>query len=222
MPATERRLTSATRSRYASCRQSAARFGQAPGKPLLRLTTPAVRKGFRYRSMSTHFRYSVPKFRQTVVIAAALTALVSALAWMLLVAFSSRHPWLWTALVGTVFFGFVSAPSIMRYMRNETVLAVLPTGLYHARTGADPISWESIREIVLRQAENEFQLDVYLWKPQGPIQGRNQGRSQGGPAQPDMTIELAPLDAPPAAIVESIGRHARIRLETGQLAGVMG
>jgi hypothetical protein len=164
--------------------------------------------------MSTHFRYSVPKFRQTIIIAAALTGLVSALAWMLLVAFSSRHPWLWTATVATVFFGFVSAPSIVRFLRNETVLAVLPTGLYHARTGADPVSWESIREIVLRQAENEFQLDVYLWKPQG--------RPQGGSAQPDLTIELASLDAPPAAIVESIGRHARIRLETGQLAGVMG
>jgi hypothetical protein len=164
--------------------------------------------------MSTHFRYSVPKFRQTVVIAAALTALVSALAWMLLVAFSSRHPWLWTAFVAMIFFGFVSAPSIIRFLRNETVLAILPTGLYHARTSGDPISWESIREIVLRQAENEFQLDVYLWKPQG--------NPQRGPAEPEITIELAPLDAPPAAIVEAIGRHARVRLETGQLAGVMG
>jgi hypothetical protein len=185
------------------------------GQLLQNLASPIFRKGFRRRSMSTHFRYSVPKFRQTVIIAAALTALVSALAWMLLVAFASRHPWLWTGLVATVFFGFVSAPSIVRYLRNETVLAVLPTGLYHARSGTDPVSWENIREIVLRQAENEFQLDVYLWKPQGRPLG-------GGPALPDLSIELAPLDAPPATIVEAIGRHARIRLETGQLAGVMG
>lgn len=173
----------------------------------------------RYRNMSAHFRYSVPKFRQTVIIAAALTALVSALAWMLLVAFSSRHPWLWTALVATVFFGFVSAPSILRFLRNEVVLAVLPTGLYHARTGPDPLSWEGIREIVVRQAESEFQLDVYLWKAQP---GSEAIGGQVSQPKPDVSIELGPLDAPPAAIVEEIGRYARVRLETGQLAGVMG
>jgi hypothetical protein len=169
--------------------------------------------------MSAHFRYSVPKFRQTVIIAAALTALVSALAWMLLVAFASRHPWLWTALVATVFFGFVSAPSILRFLRNEVVLAVLPTGLYHARIGPDPLSWEGIREIVVRQAESEFQLDVYLWKAQP---GSEATGGQASQPKPDVSIELGPLDAPPAAIIEEIGRYARVRLETGQLAGVMG
>jgi hypothetical protein len=169
--------------------------------------------------MSAHFRYSVPKFRQTVIIAAALTALVASLAWMLLVAFGSRNPWLWTAIVATVFFGFVSASSILRFLRNEVVLAVLPTGLYHARTGPDPLSWESIREVVVRQAESEFRLDVYLWKAQTGLNGI---RGDGTQPKPDVSIELGPLDAPPAAIVEEIGRYARVRLETGQLAGVMG
>lgn len=159
--------------------------------------------------MATQYRYSRPKFQVTLAVALALTAMVTWLAWMMLTAFGNQHARAWSALVALVFFGFVSARAILRFLRDAVVVAVYPTGLLDARRGPDIVPWDEIREIVLRQSEREFELDVYLWKPQA--------RAESHVGRPDFTMELAPLDADAGEIVAAIGRHARIRGETGLL-----
>ncbi|MCU0789901.1 MAG: hypothetical protein MUE79_02430 [Nitratireductor sp.] len=159
--------------------------------------------------MSRQFRYSAPKFRTTLLVASGLTVMVAGLAWMMLVAFGNAHPRLWTGVAALVFFGFVSAGMLVRYLRNEPVLAVYPTGLFYARHSSEPLSWETIREIVLRQRETEYELDVYLWKTQ-QASARQADR-------PDFTIELSILDAEPMEILEALSGHARLRAETGIL-----
>ena len=156
--------------------------------------------------MASQYRYSRPKFHVTLAVALGLTGMVTWLAWMMLTAFGSQHARLWSGLTALVFFGFLSARALLRFMRDEVVVAVYPTGLLDARYRRDIVPWESIREIVLRQSEQEFELDVYLWKPQAAAS-----------RVPDFTMELAPLDAGPGELVAAIGRHARIRGETGLL-----
>ncbi len=159
--------------------------------------------------MSRQFRYSRPKFRTTLVVAAGLTVMVAGLAWMMLIAFGSSHPRLWTGFAALVFFGFVSAGMLARYLRDQPVLAIYPTGLFYARHSGEPVAWETIREIVLRQREVEYELDVYLWKSQ-QMAARQSDR-------PDFTIDLAPLDGEPSEILDAISGHARLRAETGIL-----
>jgi hypothetical protein len=62
---------------------------------------------------------------------------------------------------------------------------------------------------VLRQKESDYELDVYLWKPQ-PL-------ARTAAASPDISIELAPLEAHPAQVIEALAAHARVRSETGIL-----
>lgn len=155
------------------------------------------------------FRYSVPKFRQTLLTSAALTAMLTGLSWMLLQVFNRQLSAIWTALVALLFFAFVSAPSIWRYWRGEIVLAVLPTGLLDTRHSAEPVAWETIREIVLRQNEDDFRLDVYLWKDQ---MHANDNRASGVP-RPDFTIEVAPLDASLGDVYTAIETHKPVRME---------
>lgn len=159
--------------------------------------------------MSSQFRYSTPKFRMTLLVAAGLTFMVAGLAWMLLVAFGNSHPRLWTGVAALVFFGFVSAGMLVRYLQNQPVLAVYPTGLLYARHSSEPVSWESIREIVLRQKETEYELDVYLWK--------TQRAAAKTPDRADFTVDLAPLDADVPEVLAALSGHARIRAETGIL-----
>ena len=157
--------------------------------------------------MAQQYRYSRPRFRQTIVTAAGLTVMVSGFAWLILSGTGVRQANWWTAATALVFFGFVSAGMLWRYLRDETVLAVLPTGLLDIRVAPEPVSWERIREVVIRQSETDFELDVHLWKRQG----------QDGAAghEPDFTVELASLDASPSEVVEAIGRHTMIRSENG-------
>lgn len=164
--------------------------------------------------MANQFRYSIPKFRVTLAVAVALTGMVAWMAWMLLVAFGNPHARLFTALAALVFFGFVSATMLIRFLRGEVVLAVYPTGLLDARHSPETLAWETIREIVLRQTEGDIELDVYLWKPQRP--------ASAAARQPDFTIELAPLDAPAQTILEAVGRHIEIRSEGRRFAAVPG
>jgi len=160
------------------------------------------------------WRYARGKSRTALVIAGAMTAMVSVTVWMLANAFQVRHADWWTLVSALVFFGFVSAAMVVRYLRGETVLAVLPTGLYDARWRADPVGWEAIREVVLRRRENEVELDIYLWKPQaGATAGIRPERT------PDHTIELAPLDGAPGEIVRAIAAHAPLRTDDGLGAG---
>ena len=155
----------------------------------------------------SQFRYSRPKFRQSLFVAAALTVLISGFAWMMLSAAGSRHVAFWTSITALVFFGFVSAGMLIRFLRDEVVLAVLPTGLLDTRFRPEPVAWDDIRDIALRQSETEFELEVHLWKAPA-----NRGTA---PSQPDFTIELASLDAEPGEIVAEVGKYRKIRNETG-------
>ncbi len=151
----------------------------------------------------TTMRYSRPKFRVTLLVAGAMTATVSGMVWMFLNVFAMTHVGFYTALSAFVFFAFVSATMVLRYLRDDVVLAALPTGLYDARWQTDPIAWERIREIVARRMENEVELDVYLWRPQS-------ARSE---LSPDHTIELSPLEGDASNLVETIARHVRLSFD---------
>lgn len=123
---------------------------------------------------------------------------------MLLTGLREPDAGLWAALSGLVFFAFVSAPAVWRYFNNSVVLSVQPAGIYDARVSAEPLSWENVREIVLRQAEETFTLDIYLWKRQRDASG-----------QTDFQIELASLNSPVHEIVQDISTHMKIRNEAG-------
>lgn len=154
----------------------------------------------------TGLRYSQPKFRVTLVVAAAMTAMVSITLWMLMNAFGAIHADFYAILSAFVFFAFVSAAMLVRYLRNEVVLAVRPTGLYDARWRAEAVPWEMIREIVARRKENEVELDVYLWRPQ-------RKDSAGKALSPDHVIELAPLEAGAEELMATLARHVTLRFE---------
>ena len=171
----------------------------------------------------TSLRYSRPKIRVALVVAAAMTAMVSATLWMILNVFHFAHTDLVSALSALVFFAFVSVAMVVRYLRNQVVLAVRPTGLYDARWRAETIAWQDIREIVVRRVESEYELDVYLWHRQKPGQtpGHESGKSQAGGQSghqpdyvPDHIIELAPLEGDAASIIPAIGRHVSVRTDS--------
>ena len=107
-----------------------------------------------------------------------------------------------------MFFAFVSVSMLWRYFRNGVVLAVQPAGLYDARVSEVPVSWEDIRDIVLRQAEDAFRLEVYLWK-----------RQEAATAVPDFSIDLDSLNAGAGEIVNDIAAHSKIRNEAGVALG---
>ena len=154
------------------------------------------------------YRYSVSRFRQTLITAAAMTAGLAGLVWMLLTGLRDPDAGLWALASGSVFFAFVSVSMLWRYYRNGVVLAVQPAGLYDARVSEVPVSWEDIRDIVLRQAEDAFRLDVYLWK-----------RQEAATAVPDFSIDLDSLNAGAGEIVNDIAAHSKIRNEAGIALG---
>jgi len=165
----------------------------------------------------TSLRYSGPKFRVALVVAAALTAMVSLTLWMLLNAFHFAHTDYLAALSALVFFAFVSVAMLIRYLRNEVVLAVRPTGLYDARWQADTVAWQDIREVVVRRVENDVELDVYLWHRQSS--GQSSGKPPAGGRErqdyrPDHIIELAPLEGDVAGVIRAIGHHVTVRAES--------
>ncbi|MCB1461283.1 MAG: hypothetical protein KDJ90_02375 [Nitratireductor sp.] len=166
----------------------------------------------------TSLRYSRPKFRVTLIVAGAMTAMVSGTVWMLLNVFAMSHATFYATLSALTFFAFVSATMMLRYLRNDVVVAVRPTGLFDARWQAETVAWERIREVVARQRENDVELDVYLWRPQT---GRAAGETGGGSENaPDHVIELAPLEGDVGKMIEAIARHARLRIDN--LAGPIG
>ena len=148
-------------------------------------------------------RYSRPKFRVTLLVACAITAMVSGVVWMLLNAFYVLRANFYAGLSALTFFAFISVTMLLRYLRDDVVLAALPTGLYDARWQTDPIAWERIREIVARRREDEVELDVYLWQPQ----------SSESEHRPDHVIELAPLEGNADSLMETMARHVRFSVE---------
>ena len=150
------------------------------------------------------YRYSAPKFRASLIIAGAITAMVTGLVWMLLTALGFREAVFWSAMTAFVFFGFISAQMLRRYLRREPVLAIWPTGLYVAGQG-DTLPWEQIRAITLMRREDEYALNVSLW----PDRQTHAGRSS------DFYVELAPLESDPGTIIEEIRRYRPVEIEAG-------
>ncbi|MCC2098637.1 MAG: hypothetical protein KDJ29_17205 [Hyphomicrobiales bacterium] len=157
----------------------------------------------------TSLRYSRPKFRVSLVTAAAMTAMVSATVWMMLRAFAVLHATFYAAVSAVVFFAFMSVRMLLGYLRNDVVVAAHPTGLYDARWRAEPVAWEQIREIVARRRENEVELDVYLWRAQSD----EAGQAGDGERVPDHVIELAPLEGDINSLIEAMDQHVRLHIE---------
>ena len=156
----------------------------------------------------TALRYSRPRFRTGVLVAAVMTGAVCGGVWMLLTAFAVRHSTFYAGLTAGIFFAFVSATMLLRYMRGEVVLAVRPNGLFDTRWRAETVPWEMIREVVVRRKEDEIELDVYLWQTPSPERSR-------GDAHPSHTIDLASLDGSARSVIDAISGHARVRTEKG-------
>ncbi|MCB1457405.1 MAG: hypothetical protein KDJ48_12675 [Nitratireductor sp.] len=157
------------------------------------------------------YRYSDARLRQTLIVATGLTVMVCFLTWMLLTAASEPHTVIWTSATGFVFFAFMSLATLIRWLRRETVVAILPTGLFDARWQSDPVTWERIREVVLRRMENEIRLDVYLWRGQEP--GKVAELHASRERTPDHSIDTTALEGDAAEMAQSIARYAVVRVE---------
>lgn len=148
------------------------------------------------------FHYSHAGFQRNLTIALGLTGLVCGLVWLLLGIMGSNHMMAYTIVTGLIFFAFISARTLARYIRNEVVLAVQPTGLYDGRISTQTIPWEAIKELVLTRAETEYSLSIVLW-PQNAVTG-NKTRHD---------IELTALEGGSEAILDAISQYRQIRLE---------
>jgi hypothetical protein len=148
------------------------------------------------------YRYSAPHFRRAVLAAVAMTAMVAGVVWMVARAAARPDSLFWAGAAALVFFAFISIGMLLRFLRNAVVLAVRPTGLYDARYANRTIPWDEIKDIILRQHESEFELEVYLWK-------MRQDRSE---AVADFSIDLAQLDDDPARIVSEISTYKPVSI----------
>ena len=157
------------------------------------------------------YRYSDARLQQTLIVAVGLTMMVCFLTWMFLAAAGQPQTLFWTGATGLVFFAFMSLATLIRWLRREIILAILPTGLFDARWQADPVNWERIREVVMRRKENDITLDIYLWRGQEPgkVTELHPGRDHG----PDFTIDTSALEGDASEMAQTISRHAVVRVE---------
>ncbi len=145
------------------------------------------------------FRYSRTKFWLAIIVALGLTAMVTGLTWMIFTRLGNPSADAITAVAGLIFLAFFSARMALLYFRDDVVLAILPTGINDARWARGSIEWERIKEITLRQRENEFQLDVHLWPDSG--------------ASEILSIDLEALESDVETITSAINIHMPIRNE---------
>lgn len=162
--------------------------------------------------LPTRYRYSRAGFRRNLAIALMLTAMICAMVWLLLGIFGSQHMNLLTALTGLLFFAFLSARTLARFIRNDIVLAVQPAGIYDPRISPEPIAWERIKELVLSRRENEFLLRAHLW-PDRPAPGGNGSAWHPPEGGREIAFDLADLDAEIGTILAAIGRYRHVRIE---------
>ncbi|MEL6966461.1 MAG: hypothetical protein AAGM04_03685 [Pseudomonadota bacterium] len=173
--------------------------------------------------MRAQFRYSQTSLRTVIITALGLTAIVCFLIWLFLRLFVVREALLITAVCGVIFFAFCSAAVLWRYLFNEVVVAARPDGLLYAPFQAEAIAWDDIKELRLLQAEQEFQLAVYLWRPQRKSGSRAQGsHAVGSKSQPDaasakpgFVMDLANLDGDVETVLQSIAAYKPILVEQG-------
>ncbi len=152
------------------------------------------------------FRYSTTKFRTALIVATAITLMVAGLTWMMTGALDQASRMFWTAAAALVFFAMLSASMLIRFFRQEVIVAVRPTGLFDARYSPETIPWEQIRDITLRRTEDEYMLDVYFWYAQEIAERKGN--------QPEFTMDLSTLDAEPERIIRAIAQFKDIRATT--------
>jgi len=158
--------------------------------------------------MASQYRYSKAGFQRSLVTAIGLTLIVSFLVWLFSRLFGFRHADLITLFSGMIFFGFCSASTVWRYYRDEVVFAVRPDGLFDVRRRGGAIPWNDIKDVRLGRAENDFELGVFLW----PDVSKDTSAEDDN-ITPDVTIDLAPLDAPVNEILENVLRYKPIAME---------
>ena len=156
--------------------------------------------------MSNQYRYSQSGFRTSVVVAIGLTAIVSFLIWLFARLFGFQNSNLITFVSALLFFGFCSATMIWRYAQRAIIVAVRPDGFFDARYSSQAVPWDNIKELRLGRAENDFELNVFLW-PNGAAQPPN------APIRPSFVSDLSPLDAGVTTVLEAIAKHKPIIVE---------
>ncbi|MFK5980122.1 MAG: hypothetical protein QM488_14670 [Rhizobiaceae bacterium] len=127
------------------------------------------------------------------------------LAWMISARLAGGYATIVTAVVALVFFVFCSIGMLSRYYRDEVVLAVRQQGFFDKRLKQKIINWEEIKEIVLLQREQEFQLELHLW----PM-SRDGIVSING-IEP-LKIDLEPFEIDINDLMQAINEHTKTRL----------
>ncbi len=155
--------------------------------------------------MANQYRYSRQSFHRAMATALGLTVIVCFLVWLFARLLGLIQAELITAISGLIFFSFCSAAMIWRYWRNDVIVAIRPDGLFDARYSSQAVPWDDIKDVRLGRAENDFQLDIYLWPD------RHQGRG----AEPAFSIDLQGLDAPVQQILEAVIAYRPVSVEQG-------
>lgn len=155
---------------------------------------------------SSQFKYSREKFKINFISAIALTAMVCAFTWMILGIYGSFRSTLYTTIVGSIFFAFMSIKMLRQYIQDKVILAINPNGLFDARWSDEIISWEKIKDISLHQREDHFVLSIWLWPNKNTPIPINQNPSE------TFQIDLEPLDGDPAVIVGLINAYKPVNM----------
>ena len=153
------------------------------------------------------FRYSRSRFLTMMIASLALTAAITFTTYVLLSTFGVRQYTLVTYATGLIFFGFLSAGMIYRFLRKEIILSIHHGGILDVRHSPEVLAWDDIKAIVLEQVEQEQQLRVFFWQT-------NNGVRQMKVANAVINIEL--LDGDAASVVASIERYQPVVRVSGQ------
>lgn len=137
----------------------------------------------------------------------ALTAAITFTTYVLLSTLGVRQYGVLTYATGLIFFGFLSAGMIYRFLRQEVILSIHHGGIMDVRHSREVLAWDDIKAIVLEQVEQDKQLRVFFWPT-------NNGVRQMKVANAVINIEL--LDGDAEIIVASIERYQPVVPVSGQ------
>lgn len=155
------------------------------------------------------FRYSRSQFLTMMIASLALTAAITFTAYVLLSTFGVRQYKLFTYATGLIFFGFLSAGMIYRFLRKEVVLSIHQGGILDVRHSPEVVAWNDIRRIVLERVEREEKLRVWTWPHLGPQQGPHPGRIASN-GRVSFVIDLSLLDGDTETIIRSVERYCPV------------
>ncbi len=148
------------------------------------------------------FRYSRSRFLTMMMASLALTAAISFTVFVLLSTFGVRHYKAITWATGLIFFAFLSARMIYRFLRNEVVLSIHQGGISDRRIAGEVMAWDDIRSITMELVEQEVHLRVQMWPTTVAAKNGNAA---------SFFIDLSLLDADTAAIISSIERYHPVK-----------